>query len=187
MEQTSSFHVCRRSATRIKSLLGSNTSRLLSLPPLTSEMRLCKKHKCDAVKLPQIISQMSRLHTKTARDKKPPSKQREIHLPDPFLTRVHQEVLMTQCSVNQKYMHQCLEQEAKNPALLQQRSVQCGFREYFFAYKRFKELEQQTIVRAKKYQIDLLKDEHPEEWPKDLHPVKTEERHFRIAHTIKHS
>ena len=108
-----------------------------------------------------------------------------MHLPHTTLTRMHQEVLMTQCSVNQKYMHCCVHQEMRNPVLLHQRVIQQGFREYFFAYKQFKSLSNHPIFHAKKHQIALLEDEK-EQWPKDFLPIKQEERHFRMGHTIKH-
>jgi hypothetical protein len=186
MKQSPSLSVCKHSAKRIESLLGKSGNLLLSVRPLSSQARLDKEHKCDQVKLPQIISQMDRLSTAKPATEKPFRKQRKMHLPHATLTSVHQEVVMTQCCVNQKYRHYCIHQEMNNSALLYNRIIQHGFREYFFAYKQFKNLAMQTILHAKKYQIDLLKDEKPEEWPKDLHPIKTEERHFRIGHTIKH-
>ena len=65
----------------------------------------------------------------------------------------------------------------------------CQFREYFFAVK-FKHLASQSrLPNPKKYQIDLLK-EQPEmegflESSQDWMPLKMEERHFLMGHTMK--
>lgn len=177
--------VCSHSAKRIKTLMGKEVRFSLSLP----KTELAQAHKCDQIKLLQIVDRLWDSDT----PRKDTAKQRRVALStDDPLTLLNQTVLMTQCSVNQKYHHCRLLPEGQLlHAALFNRNIRCGFREYFFAFKWLKMMNQKmralhASIHAKKYQIAVLKDDVPEEKVPLLGlPIKMEERHFRMGHTIK--
>jgi len=185
-------NICSHAAKRIKTLLGKESCRF-SLSSTKSQQSLSPAHKCDQIRLSQIISQIDRLCSVEPSIKEVAEKQRQVAFSscDP-LTLLNQEVMMTQCCVNQKYMHCSLLLEGKSlHAALLGRNIQCGFREYFFAFKWLKMMGLRmralhASIHAKKYQIAVLKEEANEEKLPLLElPIKTEERHFLMGHTIK--
>lgn len=185
-------NICNHAAKRIRTLLRKEAGRF-SLSSTKSQQSLSRAHKCDQIRLLQIISQLDRLCCVEASIKETVEKQRQVACSsfDP-LTLLNQEVMMTQCCVNQKYIHCSLALEGKplHPVLVG-RNIQFGFREYFFAFKWLKMMGQrmralQASIQAKKYQVAVLKEEAiEEEMPLLEVPIKMEERHFLMGHTIK--
>lgn len=159
-----------------------------SLSPPKTE--LAQAHKCDRIKVPQLVDRFwaSDLPCKDS------AKQRNVALStDDPLTVFNQEALMTQCCVNQKYHHcRLMPEEHSAQSALFSRNIRCGFREYFFAFKWLKTMNQKmqalhASIHAKQYQIAILKEDVSEEkMPLLGLPIKMEERHFRMGHTIKH-
>ena len=200
MKHSSCLNVCRHSAKRIKTLLDKSKNQLLSYAPHEQfKENFPVTHKCDHIKLSQIFLAMDKLCAQELQISKLPcteflEKQRLVNLPrcnGVPLTRLDQGVVSTQCCVNQKHVNHFFLFDGKNPQdLLAGRHVQRRFREYILASRQLKNIAIQVIPNARKYQIALLKDENPDEGgnrPMDWMPIKTEERHFRIGHTIKHS
>jgi hypothetical protein len=185
-------NICSHAAKRIKTLLRQESGRF-SLSSTKNQQSLPRVYKCDQIRLSQIISQIDRLCCIEPSIKEIAEKQRQVAFSscDP-LTLLNQEVMMTQCCVNQKYMHCSLliEEKSLHAALLG-RNIQCGFREYFFFFKWLKMMGQRmrslhASIHVKKYQIDVLKEEAFEENFTLLElPIKREERHFLMGHTIK--
>lgn len=200
MKSSTCLNVCRHSAKRIKNLLDHSKAKLLSY----ASTDVAKKsdfpitHKCDHIKLSQLLSHIDRLSVQEfevakLKCKEFHDKQRQINLPRcsgvPLTTLDHGAVT-TQCCINQKHVNHFFLFEKKNSRdLLSQRYVQRGFREYLLASRQFKSMNH-AIPNARKYQIAVLKDENSEEAanrPIDWTPIKMEERHFLMGHTIKHS
>jgi len=133
--------------------------------------------------------EVSKLKCKEFQDK-----QRLINLPScngvPMNT-LDQGAVSTQCCVNQKHVNHFFLFEGKNSQdILSRRHIQRRFREYLLASKQLKNMANHVIPNARKYQIAILKDENSEEGinrPINWTPIKMEERHFFMGHTIKNS
>ncbi|HEY2810279.1 MAG TPA: hypothetical protein VGJ00_02670 [Rhabdochlamydiaceae bacterium] len=197
MKQSS--NICRHSAKRIKTFFNQEKDQLLS-PTQARPHPFPQEHKCDYIKLPQFISHMDRANiqehgTAKLKCKEFHEKQRLINLSrcGGFpLNPQDQEAVSTQCCVNQKHVNHFFLMEGKNAHdTFSRRSIRRGFREYLLASKQFKSMASHVYFNVKKYQIAVLKDENSEDKSKEIKPidwmpVKTEERHFLMGHTIKH-
>lgn len=191
-------NICRHSAKRIKNYLNRSKNQLLipsQSPPQTNGFTL--HHKCDYIKLTQILSHMDKLsiqefEVSKFKSKEFQEKQLEIHIPSCTgvpMTTLDQGIVSTQCCINQKHVNHFFLSEGKKPQdLFGRRDIQRRLREYLLAIRQLKSMTH-TVPNTRKYQIDILIDENPEERmnrPIDWTPLKMEERHFRIGHTIKH-
>jgi len=201
MHHSSRSNVCRHSAKRIKTLLDKSKNQLLSyaLNEPAKQDDFPVTHKCDHIKLSQILTAMDKLcgqefQISKLKCKELLDKQRMINLPicnGVPLTSLDHGAVSTQCCVNQKHVNHFFLFEGKHPQdLLSRRHVHRRFREYLLACRQLKNIAHQAIPNARKYQIAILKDENPDEGitrPIDWMPIKMEERHFLMGHTIKTS
>src|ERR1700730_7407501 len=122
MKQSTYHNICRHSAKRIKNLLDKNRLLPSSLEqPKKSSFPV--NHKCDYIKLSQILSHMDKLSIQESevskfKCKEFQDKQRQIHIPNcsgvPMTTLDHGAV-NTQCCVNQKHVNYFFLFEGKKP------------------------------------------------------------------------
>lgn len=196
MRESSYTNICRHSAKRIKNLLDKSKNKLLSSSsPQKRDFPI--HHKCNHIKISQILAYMDKVWQQEPDKltcKEFQDKQRSIHVPNyaavPTNVLDHG-LISTQCCVNQKHVNHFFLLEGKNSQeLLSRRHFQMRFREYILACRELKKMPTQDIPNARKYQIAILKDENLEEnvpsRPTDWMPIKMEERHFLMGHTIKH-
>ncbi len=198
MKHNSYSNVCKHSAKRIKILLDKSQLLSYALSKSAKQEDFPATHKCDHIKLSQILAAMDKLCSQDFQVSNLNcheflDKQRMSSLPmcnGVPLTSLDHGAVSTQCCVNQKHVNYFFLFKSNDPQdLLSQRHVQRRFREYLLACKQLKNIVHQAVPNARKYQIALLKDENSEEGTVksiDWMPVKMEERHFRMGHTIKH-
>lgn len=192
--QDSHPRLCGHSAKRIKKLLDEEKSRLLS--NISSEFvkddPFQSTHKHDYIKVSQINSHMDRLSTQEyevekLKCKDLQKKQTLIDLTNGSGHPLDEEAAMTQCCVNQKHINSFFLNK-KSPDFLTGRDVRRCFKAYSLAFKKLKNMSNYCFNSVKKYQIALLEENTDtklkKDRPIDWMPLKMEERHFLMGHTV---
>ncbi len=175
--------LCNRSAELVKSYLNNHHTTFLIL---SKDSDTIPAGKCNRVRTPQISSQMGRL----ALMKNSPRNQRTISATCYSKSTLNQDVAVTNCCINQKKrIDPFFTLNGERQAILFSGRFSCQrFREYLLVYRQIKNMKLNRHSNPLQYQITLLKD--PKK-PTDTPPLEwtiphKEERHFCIAHTIKH-